>query len=225
MSKTKKSVLLLVPHADDELLSFGGLIQRLVNRGDTVYTRLYTCGGPCSNAPSGTRLDEFKKVQDHLGVPFGQFTVYDFDNDGRLDQVPSCELTTDIDKYIQELKPDEVYCGAYSEHSDHQALYKAFMGAARLKAGYIPRLMAVGTYPFSDQLYSNPDGGKIFLPMTDEEFKRKMDAFKLYKSQLRPSPSPLGLEGLEAYSKYLGMLCGAPYAELYYQLRYIHTYE
>lgn len=215
----KKKILILVAHMDDDVISFGGLISKSVKKGHHVKVHAFTAGGPCSNANSAVRVAEFTEVMRFLGVQ--DFTWSGEGMDGRLDTIPNCELTGMIDKLICNMKPDEVYCSAKSEHSDHIALYQAFLGSARLKSGFMPKLFATGTYQFSDQLYNENPGGKIFLPMTEEEYLLKEQAFALYKSQLRPSPSPLGLDGLRCLAKYCGMLCGHEYGEMFYQLRYI----
>lgn len=219
MIKSKRKILILAQHFDDDVLSFGGLIIKSIRKGYEIKVHVFTAGGPCSNVNVETRVHEFETVMKFLGV-----TDYSYSGiglDGRLDLVANCELTGMIDDMIENYEPDEVYCGPMSEHADHQSLVNAFTASARLKSGHMPKLFALGTYMFSDQLYSNPSGGKIFNPLTEDDFKIKCKAFSLYKSQQKHEPSPLGLAGLETHNRYLGLMCGSPYAELYYQLRYI----
>jgi LmbE family N-acetylglucosaminyl deacetylase len=216
-----KKILILVAHPDDDIISFGGLIIKSKKLGRFVHVHSFTMGGPCSNVPQSVRLEEYIAALKLLNVD--KITHSGDEMDGMLDTVPNCELTSFIDKLINDGKYDEVYCSAKSEHSDHLALYQAFLGSARLKSGYMPKLFATGTYQFSDQLYNENPGGKIFLPLTEEEFQLKLEAFKLHKSQQKPSPSPLGLEGLRCLAEYCGMLCGHPYGEMFYQLRYIRS--
>ena len=217
-----KKILILVPHPDDEVLSFGGLISKAVKNGDHVRVVLFTCGGPCSNVPSTVRREEFENVMKFLNVT--DYSILGSNKDGLLSCMNSTDLTGIIDNEIRSLEPDEVYCAPSSEHADHKALAQAFLGAARLKSGFMPKLFAFGTYMFTDQLYSNQDGGKIFQPLTEEDYKLKLEAFKLHESQFKPDPSPLGERGLRVWSEYLGLMCGSQYAEMYYQLRYIRCY-
>jgi len=214
-----KKILILSTHPDDEVISLGGLLALSKLKGDHVHVHYFCVGGPSSNADFITRYTEISNVSNYLGFS----NSYNCDLDGKLDTVPSCQLTKIIDDLVEEYKPDELYCSPLSEHKDHKALYDAFLGACRLKECFMPKLIAVGTYMFSDQLYQSPPGGKIFQPLTDEQFEMKCEAFKLYKSQLRKSPSPLGIDGLRIMAEYYGMLCGSKYAEMYYQLRYIRN--
>lgn len=218
IEKPHKKILIISVHPDDETLSFGGLMARAKRRGDNVHVHCFCVGGPCSNKPKAVRLEELTNVTNFFGA---KLTIDERELDGRLDTIPNCELTGIIDKMIEEERPDEVYCTALSEHSDHLLVYRAFEAAARLKAGYMPKLFAVGVYPFSNQLYTEPVGGKIFQPLEEEDFEAKCKAFTMHKSQIKPSPSPLGIDGIRNQAHYNGMMCGCEYAELYYQLRYI----
>lgn len=216
-----KKILILATHFDDDIISFGGLISKSIRNNDQIWVHVFTCGGPASNVSGEIRSYEYKDVMEFMGVQ--KYTYSGIGLDGRLDTVPNCELTKMIDNMISEYKPDEVYCSAMSEHSDHQSLCRAFLGAARLKSGHQTKLFAFGTYMFSDQLYTTVDGGKIYQPLTEEDYVKKLEAFRLYKSQFKPSPSPLGEDGIRVMSEYHGMMCGHKYAELYYQLRYIRS--
>lgn len=218
-----KVILILAPHPDDSCLSFAGLITRNIRKGNKVIDICFTMGGPCSNVPTEVRLKEHESAMRILGVTESKF-IYS-DKDGRLDTIPNCELTSVIDRLIDEYKPEEVYCASNSEHADHSALYNAFLGASRLRSGFMPKLFAVGTYLFSDQLYLNSEGGKIYQPLSEEDFNLKCEAFSQYKTQCKPLPSPLGINGIRVMSEYHGMMCGHKYAELYYQLRYIRCLE
>lgn len=215
--KESKRILILNAHPDDETLSYGGLMARANRLGDELYVHTFAVGGPCSNVPSEVRIEELESVMNYFQCEYS----YDVGMDGLLDTIPNTELTSKIDELIDQFRPEQVYCSAMSEHSDHIALHNAFEASARLKSGFIPKLFATGVYPFSDQLYSPQKGGKIFQPLTDEDFDRKCEAFKFHKSQFKPRPSPLGVEGIRVKAEYDGMACGHKYAELYYQLRYI----
>jgi hypothetical protein len=45
---------------------------------------------------------------------------------------------------------------------------------------------------------------------------KKLEAFKLYKSQNKKSPSPLTVESVKTLAAMRGMQCGKEYAELIY---------
>jgi len=213
-----KRILLLAPHDDDITISFGGLIYDSIKKGYQVSAVIFACGGPCSNVPVEIREKEFKNVMKFYGVE--DYDIYT-GLDGKLDTVPNCSLTGQIDKLVEDYKPTDLYCTADSAHADHHALYKAFMASNRLRVGWMPANIYLGEYQFLPATYVQNVGGKEYLPLTEDNFNKKIEAFKMHVSQLKPSPSPLGVEGLTTLAKMRGMEIGENYAEMYYQIRRI----
>jgi LmbE family N-acetylglucosaminyl deacetylase len=214
-----KKILILVPHPDDDVLSFGGLMAKSKIEGDKVHVHCFAIGGPCSNAETIVRHDEFIEVMNYFGCSHSE----EFERDGVLSTFPNTTLTGYIDNLIADHQPEEVYCTCKSEHADHISLYNAFMAACRLKSGFMPRLTALGEYPFLLSSYTSQIGGKIYQPLTEEMYNMKQEAFKLYASQWKPSPSPLGEDGVRILAETRGLECGYKYAELYYQTKYIRN--
>lgn len=209
-----RKTLVIVPHPDDDVLSFGGYIITELSKGNKVRVIVMTCGGPNSKATFEQRQEEFISVMRFLGVT--DYLIARPNFDGLLDTVPTSELTGFIDEQIAQYKPDNLLTCYPSTHGDHIALHKAFMAAIRLKDGYMPSLIAFGEYPFILPSLGEPEGGKMYLPMTDKVFTKKCEAFKLYKSQQKKSPSPLGVDGIRILSETRGLSCGFKYAEMYY---------
>lgn len=218
-----KRILIFSTHPDDACISFGGLIYREVKLGHEVFVHTLTMGGPCSNVDSTQRHIEDVNALLKLGVDADHYSYSGVDMDGKLSLIPNTEITSLMDKMINGIKPHEVYCTPDSEHVDHKATVTAFKASARLRSGWQPRLWCIGTYMFSQQLNSDFGSGSGYMiqPLTEEDFNMKCEAFKEYKSQFKPSPNPLGIDGLRIMAEYYGMLCGHKYAEMYYQLKYI----
>jgi len=214
----KRKILLLAPHDDDITISFGGLIYDAIKKGDDIAVVIFACGGPCSNVPTEVRREEFDKVMEFYGI--NDYDVYE-GFDGKLDTIPNCKLTGQIDALVEDYKPTDLYCTADSAHADHHALYKAFMASNRLRVGWMPANVYLGEYQFLPATYVQNVGGKEYLPLTTENFIKKLEAFKLHASQLKPSPSPLGVDGITTLAKMRGMEIGETYAEMYYQIRKI----
>lgn len=206
--------LIIVPHPDDDVLSFGAYIITELAKKNAVRVVVMTCGGPNSKASYEERREEFKSVMSFLGVVDYEIKMPNYD--GLLDTVPTSKITTVIDSEIAEYKPDNLMTCYPSTHGDHVALYNAFMAAVRLKEGYMPSLIAFGEYPFILPSLETPNGGKMYLPMTENVFEKKCEAFKLYKTQCKKSPSPLGVDGIRVLSETRGLACGEKYAEMYY---------
>lgn len=211
--------LIFAPHPDDDVLSFAGYILTEKSKGNYVQLEVMTCGGPNSKASYDTRFKEFTEAMKFLGVD--EYSVWKPDYDGLLDTLPNSEITSHIDSVIGVVKPDNIFTCYPSTHSDHIAVYNAFQASMRLKEGHLPNLVAFGEYPFILPSLTVPTGGKLYLPMTDKVFKKKCEAFEIYKSQQKKSPSPLGIEGIRILSETRGLECGHRYAEMYYVQRII----
>lgn len=214
-----RKTLVIAPHPDDDVLSFAGYIITEKAKGNKVYLSVMTCGGPNSKASYEERLKEFEEAMTFLNVDY--FEVWKPNFDGLLDTIPNSQITTYIDSMIEKWKPDNILTCYPSTHSDHIALYNGFQASMRLKEGHLPNLVAFGEYPFILPSLTVPTGGKLYLPMTEKVFKRKCEAFKIYKSQQKKSPSPLGIEGIRILSETRGLECGHKYAEMYYVQRII----
>lgn len=207
-----KKILIIAPHADDEILSFGGYMINQIAEGAEVIVRIGTIGGTHILQPFKERFAEFESVMNALGV-----TDYDFmyqDADAIMDSIPTKELASKIDNLIDTIHPDEVFCCYPSVHQDHKAIFDAFMVSMRLRDGFLPNFVAFGEYPFILTATSVPFNGKFYHPLSREVLDKKIKLFELYKSQLRKSPSPLGSRGVKILATTRGLECGQEYAEI-----------
>lgn len=211
--------LIIAPHPDDDVLSFAGYIITEKSKGNQINVIVMTCGGPNSKATYEQRLVEFNEAMKFLNVD--SYNIWKKDFDGLLDSIPNSQITSFIDEEIESYKPDNILTCYPSTHSDHIALYNAFQASMRLKDGHLPNLVALGEYPFILPSLTVPTGGKLYLPMTEKVFRKKCEAFEIYKSQQKKSPSPLGVDGIRILSETRGLECGYKYAEMYYVQRII----
>ena len=84
----------------------------------------------------------------------------------------------------------------------------------RLKEGWIPKIYGLYEYIFVDPL-SLPQGGLMYIDVS-YSINKKLEAFKLYKSQNKQSPSPLNVDNIKTFAAMRGLQCGKKYAELIY---------
>lgn len=213
-----KKILVLAPHMDDEHLGMGGYLYDAIRKNHQVYVHVFTCGGPCSNVSGKIREAEFNQVMDELGVPEGNRS-FEVGRDGELSQLPNSSITKEIDDLYDRINPSEVFCNYRSVHTDHIAVYNAFMASLRLRSGYNPPNAYLYEYPFLLTDYHQPDGGKVYYPLSKDTFNEKCRIFELYKSQCKPYPSPLGVVGIKTLAQTRGLEAGEKYAECFYSLR------
>lgn len=124
ISSDTKKLLVIFPHADDEAMSMGGLLSQLSTKGVEVYWLVLTKGEKGNeNATHDEKLKEIrvneaKNASEIYGVK--ELIQQDFPDNG-VDE-HQAELTNEIKKVMQDVKPDLVLtydlAGLYG-HPDH----------------------------------------------------------------------------------------------------------
>ena len=89
------------------------------------------------------------------------------------------------------------------------------MAAIRLREGYMPKFVALYEYPFVSDGLDIVRGGKVYHDITNV-IDSKVELFKLYKSQVKESPSPLNEVGIKTLASIRGLECGMKFAEMFY---------
>lgn len=212
MRSLRKKILVLAPHADDEVLGCGGYLLHQIEQGAQVCIVIATIGGTDKRQIEDVRENEFFNVLDELGA---EGKVLFYGKDAMLDTLPAFELTSRIDTIIDDMHPDEVFLSYKSRHQDHIKLYDCALASFRLREGYQPKLIALYEYPFVQDGLEPVKGGKMYHDITDV-IDKKIELFNLYKSQVRHSPSPLNGDGIRKFASFRGIESGLEYAELFY---------
>lgn len=207
-----KKILVISPHADDEVLGCGGYLLHQVADGAKVRIIIGTIGGKDKRQDFKTRLAEFNSVLQLLCAD-GRFLYKN--HDAILDEVSSFDLTTKLDGEIDEFRPDEIFVNVNSRHQDHIKMYHCAKASLRLREGYAPKMVAFYEYPFTSDGLDVPAGGKCYHDISDV-IDEKIKLFELYKTQIRQVPSPLNAHGVKTLASMRGMECGKHYAELFY---------
>ena len=211
MSKEKK-ILVIAPHADDEVLGCGGYLLHQAEEGAKIHIVIGTIGGTDKRQNYEVRLKEFQDVC--VALQCKGYHIYK-NKDAILDTVSSFDLTKAIDGYIDSIRPDEIFINYKSRHQDHIKMYDCAMASLRLREGYMPKFVALYEYPFVSDGLDIVRGGKVYHDITDV-MKAKIEMFKLYKSQVREAPSPLNCTGIKTLASIRGLESGMKYAEMFY---------
>ena len=212
MNNQQKTIMVIAPHADDEVLGCGGYLLHQVKESARVVVVLGTIGGINERQNFEMRYAEAKQVNEKLGAEL--FYLFK-DKDAMLDTVPSLEITSMLDKYIEQYRPDEIFINYRSRHQDHIKMYDCAMASMRLKEGYMPKLIALYEYPFVSDGLNIVRGGKIYHDISDN-IDKKVELFNLYASQVKDPPSPLNESGIKSLASLRGLECGMKYAEMFY---------
>lgn len=217
-------ILVIAPHPDDEVIGVGGTISKRIKQGHDVYVCVVTKAFPPlfnDEIVEQTRA-ECRAADKLLGVI--ETTFLDFPAVA-LESVPRYELNAGIQKIIQRIKPDEVYIPHRGDMQlDHKMIVDASMVALRPKYKHIvKRIYSYET--LSETGWDIPNTSNEFIPTVYEdisnELEYKINAMKLFQSQLDEFPNARSLGAIEALARYRGATVNTMAAEAFVLIREI----
>lgn len=218
-------LLVLAPHADDEVLGCGGYILRRVSEGHTVDVVVASIStvhqaGDVLKSSAETRKSEMVEAARRLGVSDTSVLFQGYEN--RLDTLPIVEIITALDGILGETPYDEVLLPYPSHHQDHRIMFDAALSALREKgAARSPSLIALYEYPYIGWSNGDVRGGKYYVDIGDR-LDGKLHALAAYETQVCPAPHPTSLEAVRTLARMRGMECGREFAELFYVIKMVY---
>lgn len=218
------NVLVVAPHADDEILGCGATIAKYVARGDKVYICIATRPSEpiFKEELYHTIRAETIKAHKYLGIEktfFLEFPAV------MLENVSRYELNNRIQQVIQKVEPDEVYIPHFGDmQKDHQIISEATMVAVRPKSGHkVKKVFAYET--LSETEWNIPHCSNTFIPNVYHDISdyldKKIEAMRMYRSQLSDFPNPRSLDAITSLAKYRGSTVLAEAAEAFMLIREI----
>ena len=210
-------ILVISPHPDDETLGCGGTILKHKDMGDKIYWLIITN----IDAKNGWDKDIIKKRQKEIETVAGMYGLektfkLDYPT-ARLDVIPIQEIIESISKVILEIKPEIIYLPSRSDvHTDHQITFKAAYSCTKnFRYPFIKRILMYETLSeteFAPALSENTFIPNVFMDIT-KYFEKKLEIFKIYKSEVMEGQSPRSLKVIKAFNRYRGSRIGKKYAE------------
>lgn len=220
------SILVVAPHADDEVLGCGATIRKKAEAGAEVRVAVMT--NAHAGYPERYTEEEISRVRSEalkahgiLGVTETLFRDFPAP---KLDQHPVCEIAESISAILREYRVDTVYVPWKGDsHVDHKVIFSAAMVACRPTGACTVRtVLAYET--LSETEWAWPLASEFFVPNYYEELSRgqfdgKLRAMECFSSQLRKYPESRSLEGLEALAKLRGVTVSTELAEAFMLIR------
>lgn len=215
-------VLVLAPHADDEILGVGGTIARHVAAGDSVHVVVATLGQPPLFEPAFIAQTEREVVAAHrqLGVADSIFLRLP---SAQLDTVPHHEINEHLTRIVQQLAPDVAYVPFPGDiHLDHQQVFLSALVAMRPTDRFRPH--AIYAYEtLSETNWSAPYLMPNFQPNVFVDITPHLDAkvaaMEMVTAQIKPFPHCRSAEALRALAALRGSTVGCHAAEAFVLVR------
>jgi LmbE family N-acetylglucosaminyl deacetylase len=200
--------IVISPHIDDEILGCGGTLDQ--------NTLVLHCGiEDRSSISAEERLDEIKKAQNILGFKMKLLRKNVVNNYNVSDLIP------DIEKIINEYRPEKVYIPYPSYNQDHVAVYQAALVALRPHdINHFVKKVLVYEQPhvFLWDNTHNIDGS--FKPnyYVKIDIEKKIKAYQALPSQIRAFRSPSTITNLASLR---GQQSNCDYAEAFKIIRWV----
>lgn len=217
-------ILVIAPHADDEVLGVGGTIGRFVSEGHQVDTCIVTSGH--SSMYTGDQLSIIRKeaVSAHAKLGINKTFFLDFPA-VLLSEVPKVELNSRLSDIIHQVNPEILFIPHFGDmHLDHYLVAQSAMVAGRPNGNQkIKKIYSYET--LSETEWNTPHSSSTFIPNTYVDISLfldlKLECMKIYSSQLKNSPHPRSLDSIKALATYRGSTIGTQAAEAFSLLRCI----
>jgi LmbE family N-acetylglucosaminyl deacetylase len=216
--------LVIAPHADDEVLGAGGTIARLSQSGLDVDVAIVTKVRPpiFPDEFNGAIREEAKQAHAHLGVRKTHWLDLPA---AQLTETPNHEINKAVLAIVREFDPQTLLIPFIGDiHVDHQRLFTSALVAARPYQQHYPRnILAYET--LSETNWNAPYLTPAFVPNVfvdiSDTLSRKIDAFRLYASQVKMAPHERSPEALEALARLRGATMHRAAAEAFVLIRQV----
>ena len=220
-------LLVIAPHADDEVLGCGGLISKIKSVGGKVFVLIFNVGS--IEKYNNKKFTDLRKKEAASAMKFLKVdrydTIFDSPNDNRyLDAKPLHELISKIETEskvsLAKIKPTIVAIPSInSHHQDHIHIFKACIAALRP----LNKPIADVVISYEAPEHSRWSASGVFQPNLyidiEKHLTRKISAFYKYKSQIR-------IDGrdkhtIKNHAEYRGKEAGRKVCEAYFVHRLI----
>jgi N-acetylglucosamine malate deacetylase 1 len=222
-------VLVISPHADDEVLGCGGMMAALSAAGASVHVLYLAVDGMhhfglTSPTTYAERLSEIDRVAEILG--FGYDIAFgDQDLTERLDTLPRRDMVDLLQDAMNDRRPDLLLLPSFADYDqDHRAVFDAGFAAARPIAQQFGKWLVphVFLYEMSKiQWAAEPLPRSTAYFDIGPQLPLKLEALRAYKSQYRPVPHIRSSESVTALAVLRGAEMGVHHAEAFGVLRTI----
>jgi len=218
-------VLVVAVHPDDETLGCGGTLLKHKANGDEIHWLIATDIAELEGIDKSVvdeRNAEIKEVE----------KLYSFDSVYKLglsttkvDEYNISELITKISSVVNEIKPNIIYLPFKGDvHSDHKYIFDAAYSCTKsFRYPFVKKIYmmeALSETEFSLSTKEDSFVPNVFVNISDY-IDKKIEAMKIYKSEIGEHPFPRSEKNIRALATYRGATSGCDCAESFILIKEI----
>jgi LmbE family N-acetylglucosaminyl deacetylase len=209
---SKRTILAVFPHGDDEVLGMGGVLHRL-SKSDSVTVTI--CMGS-KDARTDMQMHAIDKAKTILGYQnLMRLNLSEHQMYNRQHQVFKI-----LEGIVTELQPEICFIPFWGDvHQDHLLVFSHMTRACRTWGpAHVKSIFCCDIISSTDQGFPQP--GMAFVPnvfqeLDEDDVEAKCRALECYESELRLSPHPRSRCGLLNRAKHWGSACKTAFAEAF----------
>lgn len=219
---SKKRVLIVAPHPDDETLGAGGTAAKLRSQGHDVTVLIVSGHLPPLYAEEAYEITvaEARRSFEILDIVDCRFLKIPATMVGAL---PVHVLNEKISAVVREVGAQIVLCAYPDRHVDHRVIFDSVMVATR-PVGSGKEIEILAAYEtLSETHWNAPHIEPNFVPNwvvdVSDFIETKLRAVACYASQIPEFPGSRSLEAVEALAKFRGTQAGFAFGEAFQVIR------
>lgn len=228
----KKSILVVAAHPDDEILGCGGTMAVHSQTEDEVFVLILGEGITSRDEKRdkekrGKEIDNLRMNIEAANRIVGTKKSFAFDfPDNRFDSIPLLDIIKVVEKVKNEVIPDIVYTHHHGDlNIDHRITFQAVLTVFRPLKGEKAKEIYSFEVPSSSEWSSGR--GNHFIPNhfvdIKTTLKKKINAMKAYKSEIREFPHPRSEAAIAALACVRGIIVGLDCAEAFEVIRQVRS--
>ena len=218
-------ILVIAVHPDDETLGCGGTLLKHKANGDEIHWLIATDIKESEGYGISTikkRNKEITKIEDLYG--FTSVNKLDLSTT-KVDTYSVSVLVSKISSVIDRIKPDIIYLPFKGDvHSDHKYIFDAAYSCTKVfRYPFIKKIYMMETLSETEFSLSTKEDSfvpNVFVDIS-EYMDRKIEAMKIYESEMGDHPFPRSERNLRALATYRGATSRCNYAESFMLLKEI----
>ena len=220
-----RQILVVAAHPDDEILGVGGTIIKHAQDGDMTHVLILGEGAMSRANAEKKEIEILHKSAARAGEIIGFKNIF-FAHfpDNSFDTVSLLKITKEVEKYVEEIKPDIIYTHhKYDLNVDHRLVFEAVLTACRPCNENCPS--EIYTFETLSSTEWQSKDSKQFKPNfyvnIEGNVEQKIKALREYKTELRAYPHSRSEEGVKILAQYRGLEAGLKFAEAFCLIRRI----